>query len=193
MTLVPLPGLRSSLVLVTNPDEADWLSKLDDAAFGRELSRRTHGLLGEISPDSRRGVRPLGMMRADHLARKRVALVGEAGQVLPPIGALGLNLGIRDAVAIATAAAAALRQGDDPGSDVVLAAYERNRRGDVHSRAFAVDALNRSLLSDLLPAQAARSAGLWLLSCFGPLRREVMRQGMAMHARNAHEHRTVVN
>ena len=183
MTLVPLPGQRASLVLVTTPDEAEWLSKLDDAALGHELTRRTHGLLGAMTPNSRRGVRPLGMMRADRLARKRVALVGEAGHVLPPIGAQGLNLGVRDAAAIAGAAAAALRQGVDPGTDGVLAAYEKDRSGDVHSRAFAVDALNRSLLSDLLPAQAARSAGLWLLSCFGPLRREVMRQGMAMHAR----------
>jgi 2-octaprenyl-6-methoxyphenol hydroxylase len=193
MTLVPLPGQRASLVLVTTPDEAEWLSKLDDAALGHELTQRTHWLLGTITPDGRRGVRPLGMMRAGRLTRKRVALVGEAGHVLPPIGAQGLNLGIRDAVAIAAVASAALRQGRDPGADEVLAAYEKDRRGDVHSRAFAVDALNRSLLSDLLPAQAARSAGLWLLSCFGPLRREVMRQGMAMDTRREQEHRTVAH
>ncbi len=52
------------------------------------------------------------------------------------------------------------------------------RRADVTSRAFAVDALNRSLLSDFLPVQGARGFGLYLLDRIAPLRRAVMREGV---------------
>jgi 2-octaprenyl-6-methoxyphenol hydroxylase len=60
----------------------------------------------------------------------------------------------------------------------VLAEYDRLRRADVTSRAFAVDALNRSLLSDFLPVQGARGFGIYLLDRIAPLRRAVMREGV---------------
>ena len=53
------------------------------------------------------------------------------------------------------------------------------RRADVTSRAFAVDALNRSLLSEFLPMQSARGLGLFLMKHVGPLRRAAMREGVA--------------
>jgi 2-octaprenyl-6-methoxyphenol hydroxylase len=55
------------------------------------------------------------------------------------------------------------------------------RRADVGSRALAVDLLNRSLLTDFLPAQSARGLGLYLMNRIGPLRRAVMREGVAPH------------
>jgi 2-octaprenyl-6-methoxyphenol hydroxylase len=118
------------------------------------------------------------MSRARRFAANRVALVGEAAHVIPPIGAQGLNLGLRDAVAIAEDAIEAHRAGRDPGTDDVLAAYERARRADVGSRALAIDLLNRSLLTDFLPVQSARGLGLYLVDRIGPLRRAVMREGV---------------
>jgi 2-octaprenyl-6-methoxyphenol hydroxylase len=52
------------------------------------------------------------------------------------------------------------------------------RRADIMSRTLAVDLLNRSLLSDFLPLQAARGFGLFLLHCVAPLRRAAMREGV---------------
>ncbi|MGI8526026.1 MAG: UbiH/UbiF family hydroxylase, partial [Pseudolabrys sp.] len=46
------------------------------------------------------------------------------------------------------------------------------------SRSLAVDLLNRSLLSDILPVQSARGLGLYLMDRVGPLRRAVMREGV---------------
>ena len=103
------------------------------------------------------------------------ALIGEAAHVFPPIGAQGLNLGLRDVAALRDAAAGA----DDPGDEAVLAAYDRSRQADVRLRTGAVDALNRTLLTDLLPADLMRGAGLLALSRIAPLRRLVMRQGLA--------------
>jgi 2-octaprenyl-6-methoxyphenol hydroxylase len=108
-----------------------------------------------------------------------VALVGEAAHVVPPIGAQGLNLGLRDAAAIGELVVAAHRAGDDVGSDDLTERYDRMRRADVSSRALAVDLLNRSLLSDFVPLQGLRGLGLFLLDQIGPLRRAIMREGVA--------------
>ena len=50
--------------------------------------------------------------------------------------------------------------------------------GGVLTRTLGVDLLNRSLLTDFLPAQALRGVGLHLLANVGPLRRLVMQGGM---------------
>src|SRR5262249_52567600 len=153
-TLVPLPGNRSSLVWVVKPADADRLIALDDSAFAAELEERSQGILGAVSVDGRRGRFPLSAMRAEMMAANRTVLAGEAGHVLPPIGAQGLTLGFRDVAALAETLAV---RTDDPGSEAVLGTYDRARRADVLTRSAAVDALNRTLLSDFLPVQAARS------------------------------------
>jgi 2-octaprenyl-6-methoxyphenol hydroxylase len=122
-----------------------------------------------------RGRVPMGGLSVERFAAGRMALIGEAAHVFPPIGAQGLNLGLRDVMALREA----LLGSDDPGDDVVMAAYDRARQSDVRLRTGAVDALNRTLLTDLLPADLLRGAGLLALSRIGPLRRFVMRQGLA--------------
>jgi 2-octaprenyl-6-methoxyphenol hydroxylase len=177
-TLVPLPGLRSSLVFVVAPDDAPRLTSLDEAALAEAIERRSHSLLGKISIEPGRGVFPLAVETARCFGQNRIALIGEAAHVMPPIGAQGLNLGLRDAATIAELVVAARRDSGDVGSSELTARYEHMRRADVTSRALAVDLLNRSLLSDFLPLQGARGLGLYLLDRIGPLRRAVMREGV---------------
>jgi|SRR5690348_6424875 len=181
-TLVPLPGQRSSLVCVVDRDEAERIRALEEPDLAREIERRSHSILGKIMVEPGRGAFPLGAETAQHCAARRLALVGEAAHVLPPIGAQGLNLGLRDAAMIGELVVAAARRGDDVGSPALLAQYDRLRRPDVTSRTLAVDLLNRSLLSDFLPLQGARGLGLYLLERIGPLRRAVMREGVAPRA-----------
>ena len=180
-TLVPLPGNRSSLVWVLEPRDADELNQFDDDELSLEIERAAHSILGKVTVEPGRGLFPLVSCRASRFAARRIALVGEAAHVIPPIGAQGLNLGLRDAAAIGELAAAAHRDGRDPGRINLLVRYDRMRRADVGSRTMAVDLLNRSLLSDFLPVQAARGFGLYLLDRIGPLRRIMMREGVAPH------------
>jgi 2-octaprenyl-6-methoxyphenol hydroxylase len=98
---------------------------------------------------------------------------------LPPIGAQGLNMGLRDAADVARIASDAIMQGEDPGAPEVLARYQSARRPDVMSRMLAIDLANRSLLSDFLPLQSLRAFGLHLIGSIGPLRRLAMREGLA--------------
>src|SRR5262245_58360277 len=181
-TLVPLPGLRCGLVCVVDRRQADDLLSLDDEALGREIETRSHSILGGIAVEPGRGVFPLEMATARSMVRPRVALIGEAAHVMPPLGAQGLNLSLRAAATIGELGAAAHRAGDDVGSDALLADYERRRRSDIGTRTFAVDLLNRSLLTDFLPVQALRGFGLYVMDQIAPLRRAVMREGIAPSA-----------
>jgi 2-octaprenyl-6-methoxyphenol hydroxylase len=177
-TLVPLLGRRSSLVCVLDPPAAAALFAMTDVELAIEIERRAHSLLGTVSVEPGRGLYPLAVETARVLARDRIALVGEAAHVVPPIGAQGLNLGLRDAATLAEIVADTRRRGADIGSSAVLARYDLQRRADVTSRTIAIDLLNRSLLTDFVPVHAARGLSLFLADRIGPLRRALMREGV---------------
>ena len=174
-TQVPLPGNRSSLVWVVRPETAAELAALDDDALSLRVEERMQSMLGRVRVEGGRQIYPLSTATPRRFAARRVALVGEAAHVFPPIGAQGLNLGIRD---VADLAAVAVLHREDPGTPAALAAYDARRRPDILARTNAVNLLNRSLLSGMLPAQMARGAGLALLGGFGPLRTLFMREGL---------------
>jgi len=174
-TQVPLPGNRSSLVWVVRPETANELAALDDAVLSARVEEKMQSLLGRVTVEPGRQIYPLSATLPVRFAQNRVALVGEAAHVFPPIGAQGLNLGIRDVrdlVKIVEENAA------DPGGPKGLATYDSRRRPDVLARAGAVNLLNISLLSDMLPAQLARSAGLGIVGGLAPLRALFMREGL---------------
>ena len=178
LTAVPSPGLTSSLVWVERPDAAAQLAALDDTAFRKTLDERLQGLLGGIGDIGPRAVFPLSGLTAEVAGRNRVALVGEAVHVIPPIGAQGLNLGLRDAACIADCVADTVAIGGDIGAPGVLAAYDRMRRTDISARIWSIDLLNRSLLAHAAPVQALRGLGLHLLKSVGPVRRLAIREGL---------------
>ena len=177
-TLVPLPGDRSSLVWVTTPVEAERLADLDDAALALAVERQAHSMLGKMTIDGPRAAVPLSGLSVDRFHAERLALVGEAAHVFPPIGAQGLNLGLRDGAALRDAVVDARAAGEDIGGRAALRRYQASRDLDVRLRTAAVDGLNRSLLASLLPVDFLRGAGLVAVANIGPLRRAVMREGV---------------
>jgi 2-octaprenyl-6-methoxyphenol hydroxylase len=179
LTVVPMPGRGSSLVWVDTPEEAQRLGALSEAEFAAELNHHLSGLLGTMSAFTPRRIFPLSGQTAKVLGQNRIALIGEAGHIIPPIGAQGLNLSLRDAATLAELASEAVSKGQDPGSQELLATYDARRQRDVTGRVWTIDLMNRSLLSGLLPVHLARGAGLVALKAVAPLRRMVMREGMA--------------
>jgi 2-octaprenyl-6-methoxyphenol hydroxylase len=180
LTAVPLIDAHaSSLVWVGATAEIDALMQLDASSFAEALEARLGGILGKSDGVGPRAAFPVAGLTAKSMAGHRTALVGEAAHILPPIGAQGLNLGLRDAAALADCVAAARARGADPGASGVLDAYAQSRKLDVFTRAVGVDLLNRSLLTGFLPLQAARGIVLSGLNALPGLRRLVMRIGMA--------------
>jgi 2-octaprenyl-6-methoxyphenol hydroxylase len=176
---VPLPGQRSSVVWVMSPGRAAQIMALSDDDLALAVEQQAHSILGQLTINGGRHVFPLTIQQPVALAGNRIALVGEAAHVLPPIGAQGLNMGFRDAADIAEIVGEACMHGTDPGSKFVLDQYVRSRRADVASRTFVIDMANRSLLNDFLPVQAMRAAGLQIIDSIGPLKRLAMREGLA--------------
>jgi 2-octaprenyl-6-methoxyphenol hydroxylase len=179
---VPLPGDRSSVVWVSSPKEAERLIALSDDELSEAVETQSHSILGRLQVEPGRHLFPLAIEQPRQFAKARIALIGEAAHVLPPIGAQGLNMGLRDAADITDVVR---ESGKDPGAAEALDRYASARRADVASRTFAIDIANRSLLSALLPMQSLRAAGLHLIGSFGPLRRLAMREGLAPSWRNS--------
>lgn len=182
---VPLPGDRSSVVWVTTPGEATRLAALGDEALGDAAERQSHSILGRMHALPGRHVFPLSIETPSALTAKRIALIGEAAHAVPPIGAQGLNMGLRDAADLAAVVRAARERGEDFGSEQNLSRYASARRADIFSRTFAIDMANRSLLSGLLPMQTLRALGMHLIGSVGPVRRLAMREGLSPSWRRA--------
>ncbi len=174
-TQVPLPGNRSSLVWVVKPRTAAELEALDDATLSRTIEDCMQSMLGRVTVDPGRQVYPLSAGLPARFGQNRIALIGEAAHIFPPIGAQGMNLGIRD---IRELIDVVEKNRPEPGSASALADYDRRRRPDILARTGAVNLLNMSLLSSIIPAQLMRSAGLGLLGNFAPLRALFMREGL---------------
>lgn len=172
-TQVPLPGRRSSLVWVLSPAEAEAKRALPLDQLSRAVEERMQSILGAVSIEGSPQTFPLSGMQADRFGKGKVVLLGEAAHAFPPIGAQGLNLSLRDVMALRDLL-------NDPGQPLTTIgeAFDRHRRADIQSRTASVDLLNRSLLSGFLPVQILRTAGLHMLSALGPLRSVVMREGV---------------
>jgi 2-octaprenyl-6-methoxyphenol hydroxylase len=185
VVFVPLPGDRSSVVWVATPKEAERLMGLNDDELSDAAERQSHSIVGRMRAEPGRHQFPLAIEQPRQIAKNRIVLVGEAAHVVPPIGAQGLNMGLRDAADLADIVRDVLSSGQeagpapDPGSTPVLSRFEKARRGDIASRTFVIDMANRSLLSGLLPTQSVRALGLHLIGSVGPLRRLAMREGLA--------------
>jgi 2-octaprenyl-6-methoxyphenol hydroxylase len=168
-TLVPAGGSRANLVwiddeAVLTAAKAGGADSLRTAAI--EKSQR---LFGDIRPLTPAFIFPLSSLSVDRAGANGIVLVGESAHAFPPIGAQGLNLGLRDVADLAAALAG--RDAASPGwAATVSADYARRREADLRRTGGMVDALFRSLLSDLLPTQAARATGLWALKLVRPLR-----------------------
>jgi 2-octaprenyl-6-methoxyphenol hydroxylase len=176
LTTVPLPGSRSSLVWMDRPSRIETLVNLSEKELASEIQAENHGDLGLISAIGSRKVIAMQGMTARRFAARRTILIGEAAHVVPPLGAQGLNMSLRDA---ALAADLILAGQEDPGAEEVLSAYDEKRRSEVTLRQALVDTLDKSLLLGSLPLEAARAASLWTLNRLGPLRREIMHLGLS--------------
>jgi len=176
-TLVPAGGNRANLVWI---DDATVLADAKAGGVDRLkviFAEKSQRLFGSIDLASPAFVFPLSTLLVSAAGAGGVALVGEAAHAFPPIGAQGLNLGLRDVAELA-AAVRALPRADAGWAVAVSENYAARRAGDLARTGAAVDALFRSLLADMLPAQAVRAGGLWALKLLPVLRRQAISAGI---------------
>lgn len=175
-TLVPAGEDRANLVWI---DKADVLkaAQADPEKLKAALMQKTMRLFGALEPVTGAFIFPLSTLSVDVAGKDGVVLVGESAHAFPPIGAQGLNLGLRDVETLLGALNVANR-GAYGWADAVARSYAHGRAGDLSRTGAFVDTLFRSLLSDMLPAQALRTMGLWTLKTFPSLRKHAIGFGM---------------
>ena len=178
--ILPLKGDRSSIVWTEPTAEANRLVGLDEFTFEVELERRFGRLLGAIRPEGRRAASPLGLVLARSVVAPRFALVGDAAHGIHPSAGQGINLGFRDAAALAEVVVEARRLGLDPGGADVLARYERWRRFDTLQMGLVTDVLNGLFRTDVDPLRLVRDVGLGLVDRLPGLKKRFIREAAGL-------------
>jgi 2-octaprenyl-6-methoxyphenol hydroxylase len=181
-TLVPLPDRdrwpQSAVVWMETGLRAAALAAMEAPEFDAALNARACGVLGRLELASPRRLWPIVTQVADRLGGPRTALVAEAAHVIPPIGAQGLNMSLRDIAVLLDLAAGARQAGGDIGAPEPLRRYQRARHPDILARIAGVDLLNRAAMTDFQALRDLRRAGLRALHGTGPLRRTAMTLGL---------------
>lgn len=161
--ILPLPGNRCRIVWTAPHEEAKALCALDDEQFLKELTRRFGNQMGKLELLGDRFIFQVQLMQSDRYAKHRLALVGDAAHNCHPVGGQGLNLGIRDAAALAQVIQQAHQAGEDIGDIKILKRYERWRKRENLTILGFTDLLDRMFSNTFLPIMVVRRSGLWAM------------------------------
>ncbi len=174
--ILPLTDDRASLVWTEKADRGRALAAARPEVFHAHLNRRFGDFVGPAEVEGPVFVYPLALELAEALTARRTALLGDAAHGVHPIAGQGLNLGLKDAAALAEVLVDAARLGEDLGSDAVLDRYVRWRRTDNVALAAATDLFNRLFTNDIGPLRLIRGAGMAVVNRIGPARRFFMQE-----------------
>jgi 2-octaprenyl-6-methoxyphenol hydroxylase len=176
LALLPLVGDRASLVWSAPDKEVQALLRLAPEAFAALVERRFGEATGRLRLLGARSAFPLSLQLADALTGPRTALAGDAAHAVHPIAGQGLNLGLKDAAALAEVVADARRLGEDWGAPAVLDRYARWRRFDRAALAAATDGFARGFSSPAGPLRALSGLALAAADALAPARRLFARE-----------------
>ncbi|CAM9892411.1 unnamed protein product [Chrysoparadoxa australica] len=178
-TLVPLPDLDgqpcSAVVWMEDGPKSERLYTLDQSAFEEEMTARSCALFGPLKLATRRTIWPIIAQEADRLTSQRLALIAEAAHVVPPIGAQGLNMSLKDLTVLRDLA---MDRPEGLGDRQMLDAYHRTRIADIRARVAGIAALNRISQLSTEPQRDIRAKGLDALYSLKPVRTSLMRLGL---------------
>ncbi len=172
--ILPLTDKRASLVWTESPARGAALKSARLEVFEAHLRRRFGDFLGDIGVVGPRFVYPLSLQLADRLTAPRTALIGDAAHAIHPIAGQGLNMGLKDAAALAQVLIEALRLGEDIGAETVLERYARWRGVDNIGVALATDVFTRLFSTNNPLVRAARDIGVAAVNRIAPARRFFM-------------------
>ncbi|MCB1516734.1 MAG: FAD-dependent monooxygenase [Hyphomicrobiaceae bacterium] len=177
-TLVPAGENRANLVWVDRAEVLRDAAALPETEMLAELKHKAFNIYGDMKLTSRVFVFPLSTLTAEAAGRNGGVLVGEAAHAFPPIGAQGLNLGLRDVEDLVDVIKVTSTIETSEQATELADLFAKKRSGDINRTTRFVDTLFRSLLSDLLPQQMVRAGGIWALKLFPPLRNKAFEIGM---------------
>lgn len=173
--ILPLPGNICRIVWTAPKQAAADILALDKQEFLAKLKTRYGEQMGELELVGDRYLFPVQLMQSRQYVRSRLALIGDAAHCCHPVGGQGINLGIRDAAALAEVLKTAHQQGKDIGNLQVLRQYERWRKLENWKILAFTDVLDRLFSNRILPIVILRRCGLWMLQHLYPVKQIALR------------------
>ncbi len=173
--ILPLPNNRCRIVWTATRTEAEKLLALDDRAFIAAFQQRYGLKFGTPEIEGKRYLFPVQLMHSRRYVLPQLALIGDAAHSCHPLGGQGINMGIRDAAALAQVLRTARERGEDIASLKVLKRYERWRQWENLIILSITDLLNRTFSNQIFPIVQLRRFSLFFLRNIQPIRSIVFR------------------
>lgn len=171
-----------SIVWSQDTEEARRLMALDDDAFRAELESAIERELGAVEVVSRRYAFPLCQRHAKDYIAAGFALVGDAAHTIHPLAGQGANLGYGDVRALLDELLRARKAGIDPDNGLVLARYQRRRKGENLAMMAAMEGFKQLFGRDELPVRWLRNTGMRWLNQLGPIKNRIAAEAMGLDA-----------
>jgi 2-octaprenylphenol hydroxylase len=180
----------ASIVWSTSPEEAQRLINLNADDFSKEITAAADGKLGKITLRSELATYPLRMRLAQNFTQERAMLIGDAAHTIHPLAGQGVNLGLKDAAALAQTLAqtsvqkSQLTNDDDDKSTmfdydpIQIKQFERWRKNDATEMIAMMEAIKQSFTPQQKPVQILRGLGMTLLNNLPPIKKQLMKQAL---------------
>lgn len=168
----------ASIVWSTSPEDANRILSLTPEEFNKEITAAADGKLGVISLHSERYQYPLTMRLAQQFIKERAVLIGDAAHTIHPLAGQGVNLGLKDAAALAESLA---EQVSNQGLVVdvqQLKAFERWRKSDATDMIATMEAIKQAFTPQQKATQVLRGLGMNLLNSMPPLKQHMIKQAL---------------
>jgi 2-octaprenyl-6-methoxyphenol hydroxylase len=185
LALLPMRDNYCGLVWSVDAGTGERLASLGDDAFLHALTEQFGMRLGGFLSSGPRSAFPLSRVTAAQVVGERLAIIGNAANHLHPVAGQGLNLGLRDAAALAEIVTSSIREGGDPGDASVLTHYAEWRRRDQKLVSRSTDALVRLFSNRFAPLVMARDLGLLAFDLFPAAKRHFGSHAMGLAGRQS--------
>ncbi len=173
LALLPMNGMRSSVVITLPPTEINRLMCMPEDDFNRDVSVRFKHRLGTMRLLSTRHAYPLVTVFAKRFIGPRFALVGDAAVGMHPVTAHGFNFGLKGIATLSAEIKAAQAAGKDIAANPLLLRYEQAHRRHTRPLFLATHAIAKLYGNDSLPARFLRVSALRIGSRITPFKRAV--------------------
>ena len=176
LTSVPTSNKKSAIVMI---DDSEKIDSLDWGNLDKIINDSLSTYLGNTITNNKYSILPSETINVEKLYRNRVILVGESAHVIPPVGAQGLNLGLRD---IITFSNLLLDNGaKDPGTKSILSSYNNMRWLDIYKRYKSVNLLYQSMMNNNVGYSAVRNIGFLTLNRSRRIRNILLTEGLSFN------------
>lgn len=169
-----------SIVWSQDTEEARRLMALDESAFAAELETAIERELGAVETVSKRFAFPLRQRHAKDYVAEGIALIGDAAHSIHPLAGQGANLGYSDVRVLLEELSRSKSAGLNPADAIVLARYQRRRKGENLSMMAAMEGFKQLFGRDELAVRWLRNTGLRWFDRLGPIKQRIAAQAMGL-------------